>query len=101
MEREASNTGILKRYRYLIPALMAIASLGSAVLRFFRRLEPLLGGAGSAGVVHASGLRLPSRRPDCHWTGWFVQGCGSVGKIGTGLVEAHIREWRLKNDQDF
>lgn len=34
MEREASNTGILKRYWYLIPALMAIASLGSAVLRF-------------------------------------------------------------------
>lgn len=34
MERETSNTGILKRHRYLIPALMAIASLGSAVLRF-------------------------------------------------------------------
>lgn len=42
MEREASNPGILKRHRYPIPALMpvpdsalmAIASLSSAVLRF-------------------------------------------------------------------
>ncbi|WP_244653764.1 hypothetical protein [Pseudomonas lutea] len=34
MEREASNPGILKRYRYPILALMAIASLSSAVLRF-------------------------------------------------------------------
>jgi hypothetical protein len=34
MESEASNPGILKRYRYLILTLMVIASLVSALMRF-------------------------------------------------------------------
>lgn len=32
-------------------------------------------------------LRMASGEPKCSY--------------GAGLVEAHIREWRLKNDQDF
>lgn len=81
MESEHNVLKFLKRFRYLILALMVTASLVNAFVRFTGDWSHFWG-ALAVHVVHASGLRVPARGLGCHWSRWFVQRCEPLGESG-------------------
>jgi hypothetical protein len=84
MESENNILTFLKRFRHLILAVMVIASLVNAFVRFAGDWSHFWGGSGITGMVHACGLCVPSGRLGCHWSGWFVQRREPLGESGTG-----------------